>query len=98
MMTLLPTSSGAGLQLTVAGVPGAVYVIESSLNLTNWTAIHTQTNAPFNRTIATDVPISFFRMRIHSGVRTSGPFPRTISTDVPISFFRMRIHSGVRTN
>jgi len=67
---LSPTPVGNSLKLTVTGKPGVSYVMESSSNLTNWTAVVTNaiptSGLPrFTNSIASDLPARFLRARKH---------------------------------
>jgi hypothetical protein len=58
--------------ISVAGVPNATYVLESSSTLTNWATIRTNIGGPFTHRIATEMdPQKFLRVRILSGSTTS---------------------------
>jgi len=63
--TITATRTQTGVRLDIAGVPNATYVVESSTTLTNWTAIHTQTGAPFGLDVkGPSTGPQFYRVRV----------------------------------
>ena len=63
--TISTTRTETGVRLDIVGVPNATYVVESSSNLTNWTAIYTYTGAPFGLDVKTrSAEHQFYRVRV----------------------------------
>jgi len=59
-------SSGGtgGFTLTIQGLPGQPYIIQSSTNLVDWTSVYTNTGPVFTFTNTTAYPYNFYRTLI----------------------------------
>jgi hypothetical protein len=65
--TLAATHEPSQLLVQVNGIPGAIYELQASTTLTNWTKILTSDIAPFTFTNSTEAPFKFYRISISSG-------------------------------
>ena len=65
--TLQASATDSNLNLTVQGVTNAIYTIQTSSDLTNWTTAVTQTNAPFewSEPLDTNTSQKFYRVQIN---------------------------------
>jgi hypothetical protein len=52
------------LALTVAGIPGPIYQVEGSSDLTSWSAVYTSYGLPFFVPVETNSPAKFYRVKI----------------------------------